>query len=86
MQPIYEVTIKVTREEEVLRSREWLTATEVDKEEGEYAPQRMEVNKVDRTLVKMEVGPYLDVSKLVRAILDASKPPMTVQFDLDKKI
>lgn len=76
MEPIYEVTIKVTREEETIKSREWFTSKELEKDESGYGPQCIEVQQVDRTLVKMEVGPYLDVGRLVRAILEASEPPL----------
>ncbi len=76
MKPIFEVTIRVTREEEKLQSREYLGVKETGNENDPYGPQRVEVQQVERTLVKIEVGPYLNINELVRAILKASSAPL----------
>lgn len=75
MTPVYEVIIKRTRQEEKFQKRDYLGVEETGNDDP-YGPQRVEIEEVERTIVKIEVGPHLDINMLVRAILEASKPPL----------
>lgn len=80
MTPVYEVVIKMTRQEEKFQKRDYLGIKETGNDDP-YGPQRVEIEEVERTIVKIEVGSYLDVNMLVRAILEASKPPLLSTAD-----
>jgi len=82
MTPVFEVTIRITREEEGLTKREYLGVDETGDKNDPYGPQVKCIKEVDRVIAQLVVGPYLDVPALIQAVLECSKMPRIETGDL----